>query len=92
METQQIYKIKVDGIGHYFNVIDDKVVDLTASQFSKKIDYSGKVEKERNEIINDSDTLFRYNLLKTKLELSLIDKEIYKCNLCSNMIKKFPNR
>ena len=87
----KIYKIKVDGIGHYFNVIDDKVVDLTASQFSKKIDYSGKVKKERNEIINDSDTLFRYNLLKTKLELSLIDKEVHKCNLCGNMIEKFPN-
>jgi len=87
----EIYKIKVDGISHYFNVIDNNIVDLTASQFSKKIDYSGKVKKERNEIINDSDTLFRYNLLKTKLELSLIDKEVHKCNLCNDMIEKFPN-
>lgn len=42
----KICKIKVDGISHYFNVIDNKVVDLTASQFNKKIDYSGKVKKK----------------------------------------------
>ena len=87
----KIYKIKVDGIGHYFNVIDNRVVDLTASQFNTTIDYSNKVEKHRDEIVSDSDTLFRYNLLKSKFELSLIDKEIHECNLCDNMIEKFPD-
>ena len=86
-----IYKIKVDGISHYFNVINNEIIDLTANQFNKEIDYSNKIKKERKEIISDSDTLYRYNLLKTELELSLIDKDIHKCNLCSNMIEKFPN-
>lgn len=87
----EIYKIEVDGISHYFNIIDNKVVDLTASQFNKIIDYSDKDKRERNKIIRDSDTLFRYNLLKAKLRLSLIDKEIYECNLCGDMVEKFPN-
>lgn len=87
----KIYKIKVEGISHYFNVIDNRVVDLTASQFNTAIDYSNKVEKQRDEIVSDSDTLFRYNLLKSKFELSLIDKEIHECNLCDNMIEKFTN-
>ena len=87
----EIYKIKVDGISHYFNFVDNKIVDLTASQFNTTIDYSNKVEKQRDEIISDSDTLFRYNLLKSKFELSLIDKEIHECNLCDNMVEKFPN-
>ena len=42
----KIYKIKVDGIGHYYNVIDDKVVDLTASQFSKKLIILGKLKRK----------------------------------------------
>ena len=87
----QIYKTKVGEVSHYFNYISDEIVDLTASQFNGKIDYSNKVKKDRDEIIKDSNTLFRYNLLKTRFELLLIDDEIHNCNLCSNMIEKFPN-
>lgn len=87
----EIYKIKVNDVSHYFNVINNEVVDLTADQFDKCIDYSNKVKKGRNEIISDSDTLYRYNLLKIKLELSLVDQDIHKCNLCGDMIEKFPN-
>ena len=41
--------------------------------------------------IYSKDTLFRYNILKMKLELLLIDNDIHKCNLCHEMIEKFPN-
>ena len=86
-----IYKTKVDGISHYFNVINDEVIDLTKSQFNKEIDYSNRVKKIREEILDDTDTLIRYNILKMRLELSLIDKDIYECDLCGDMIEKFPN-
>ena len=86
-----IYKTKVDGISHYFNVINDEVIDLTKSQFNKEIDYSNRVKKIREEILDDTDTLIRYNILKMRLELSLIDKDIYECNLCGDMVEKFPN-
>ena len=86
-----IYKTKVDGISHYFNVINDEVIDLTKSQFNKEIDYSNRVKKIREEILDDTDTLIRYNILKMRLELSLIDNDIYECNLCDEMVEKFPN-
>ena len=35
----QIAKIKVDGISHYFNIIDNKIIDLTKNQFKSEIDY-----------------------------------------------------
>ena len=87
----EIYKIKVDGVSHYFNFIDNKVIDLTSSQFNKEIDYSNKTIKERKEILQDEDTLSRYNMLKMRLQLVIEDKEIHECNLCTNMIEKFPN-
>ena len=86
-----IYKTKVDGISHYFNVINDEVIDLTKSQFNKEIDYSNRVKKTREEILDNTDTLIRYNILKMRLELSLIDNDIYECNLCDEMVEKFPN-
>lgn len=87
----EIYKIKVDGVGHYFNYIDDKIIDFTSNQFNKKLDYTNKIKKDRKEILVDNDTLYRYNLLKNKLELLLVDNDIHKCNLCIDMVEKFPN-
>ena len=35
-----ICKIKVNNISHYFNIIDDKIIDFTSDQFENdKIDY-----------------------------------------------------
>ncbi len=34
-----ICKIHVDGISHYFNLIEDKIIDLTSSQFNHEINY-----------------------------------------------------
>lgn len=87
----EIYKIKVDGISHYFNYIDKNIVDLTAKQFNKNIDYSDKTLKSREEILSDLDTLFRYNILKMRFNLLLVDNDIHNCCLCDNMIEKFPN-
>ena len=82
-----IYKIKVDGISHYFNYIDNNIIDLTSSQFDCDIDYSDKKNVDREYILSDKDTSFRYNLLRLKL----VDLEIHKCNSCSDMIEKFPD-
>ena len=46
-----ICKIKVNDISHYFNHINDKIIDFTASQFKiDKIDYSDYIIKTRDEI------------------------------------------
>lgn len=62
-----IYKVNVEGVSHYFNIINDKIIDLTKNQFNKQINYSNKEKKDRNKILSSGDTLYRYNLLKSKL-------------------------
>lgn len=63
----KICKIYVDGISHYFNLINNKVIDLTARQFENQIDYS-KYEIINRDIIMTENTKKRYNMLKSKLE------------------------
>ena len=87
-----ICKIKINGISHYFNIINDKIIDFTSDQFKvDKIDYSNYVIKTRDEVLNNEDTNERYQLLKLKVKLNLIDEKIQNCSLCSNMVEKFPN-
>lgn len=54
-------------ISHYFNLIDNNVVDFTSSQFNKEIDYNDKIKKDRIEILQDDDTASRYKMLKMRL-------------------------
>lgn len=61
-----IAKIKVDGISHYFNIINDSIVDLTASQFNKKIDYKDYKIINREDVSTE-DTNNRYKKLKEKV-------------------------
>lgn len=63
----QICKIHVDNVSHYFNIINNKIIDLTAKQFNKKIDYSNYEIIDRQNIISNEDTLRRYTLLKDRL-------------------------
>lgn len=62
-----ICKIHVDNISHYFNLINNEIVDLTSKQFNKDIDYSNYEIINREEMIANEDTLRRYNLLKDRL-------------------------
>lgn len=64
----EIYKIKVNEISHYFNVIAGDIVDLTAAQFGKPIDYSDRIKKTREEMLENEDTLARYILFKNRLQ------------------------
>lgn len=62
-----ICKTYVDGISLFFNFIDEKIVDLTASQFQSKIDYLNYTVVKREDILTE-DTKLRYHLLKSRLE------------------------
>ena len=62
----EIAKIKVDGISHYFNIINDSIVDLTASQFNEKIDYKDYKIINREDVLTE-DTNNRYKKLKEKI-------------------------
>lgn len=88
-----ICKIHVDGVGHYFNFIDNKIIDLTSSQFNHAIDYKDYQIIDRQKILTD-DTRSRYSILKTKLTKALlkqIDEKIYFCKSCDKLVDKFPN-
>ena len=88
-----ICKMHVDGISHYFNLIDNKVVDLTSSQFNHEINYNNYQIIDRNEMLTD-DTEQRYGKLKSKLInklLSEMDEEVYNCHKCEKLVEKFPN-
>lgn len=62
-----IGKIRVDGISHYFNIINNKIIDLTKDQFKHDINYDNYEIVERQNIM-PQDTINRYNKLKNKLE------------------------
>lgn len=91
----EIYEIKVNGISHYFNVLDDKIYDITSSQFKNiNISYDRKELKERKGILSRYDTLKRYELLKNRYEqecakLLKINKTVHNCTKCSDNVEKF---
>ena len=88
-----ICKIKVDDISHYFNLINNEIIDLTKSQFSHEPDYTNYELIDRKTILTDNTTA-RYNLLKNRLFqklLSSIDNQVHSCHKCSTLVDKFPN-
>lgn len=65
----EIKKCVVNGIVHYFNVVEGAVLDITAGQFgSFDIDYAASRVKTKDEILRYNDTRRRYELLKAKVE------------------------
>ena len=59
----------VAGTPHYFNHIDDQVVDSTAAQFGMVvINYDTATVRSRQRILRHADTRRRYELLKGRVE------------------------
>ena len=88
-----ICKIHVDEISHYFNLIENKIVDLTSSQFNHEVDYKDYQIIDRQKILTD-DTKTRYHILKSKLIKALlkqVDEKGYSCKSCDKLVDKFPN-
>lgn len=64
----KLAKMRVGDVGHYFNIIDEKVVDLTAEQFGEmEISYNDYEERTRERMLEDVDTKKRYELLKSRM-------------------------
>lgn len=89
-----IGKIYVDDISHYFNVIDNEIIDLTKEQFNKDLDYSNYEVISKDILINNENTNNRYILLKRKVIEALlnnVDYDVSKCFKCNNLVEHFPN-
>lgn len=82
-----ICKIHVDGIGHYFNLIDNKIIDLTSSQFNHEIDYKDYQIIDRQKILTN-DTKNRYDTLKSRLIKALLKQVDEKKLICYSIPKK----
>ena len=63
----EICKVYVDKISHYFNLLNDEIIDLTAKQFETGVNYSNYEILQRNDVLTE-DTKKRYDLLKKRLE------------------------
>ncbi len=61
-------KIYVGDISHYFNIINEKIVDFTSSQFEQKVDYSNYELVDRDIILQSKNTKLRYHVLKSRIE------------------------
>lgn len=92
-----IRKSYINGISHYYNYIDNKIIDLTREQFlNEKVSYDDYIVMDRDEIISNKNTPNRYFLLKDRVskyieKLDIIDNEIFNCKKCIDMVEKFPN-
>lgn len=64
----ELGKIAVDGVSHYFNIKDGKIIDLTAKQFGKELDYSNYESVSRGEILLSLDTKKRYEKIKNRIK------------------------
>lgn len=67
-----ICKIHVEGISHYYNLIENEIIDLTSSQFKCTINYKDYEIIERDKILTDN-TKERYQMLKERLINKLIN-------------------
>lgn len=75
----QIMRCLVDEVGHYFNIIDNSIVDLTKSQFGNNhIDYDNSYHRSRDYILSNEETKERYMLLLEKLKYEIKNKLILK--------------
>lgn len=73
----EICRCVVAGTPHYFNRIDDQVVDSTAGQFGgPAIDYSASTMRSRQRILRHADTRQRYELLKGRVERFLVELDV----------------
>lgn len=65
---------------HYYNLINNKIVDLTVSQFNSLPDYENGEERTREYLLSNEDTKKRYKLLLGRVKGNFLKygKKTYK--------------
>ncbi|MBE6151274.1 MAG: hypothetical protein E7162_05645 [Firmicutes bacterium] len=62
-----------DGISHYYNLVNNEIIDLTVSQFEGQIpNYEFGEERTREYLLSSSDTTNRYKILLEKVKDNFI--------------------
>ena len=69
----KIMRCKASSGSHYYNLIDDKIIDLTGEQFIGEIpQYKNGEERTREYLLGNEDTKNRYEKLLYNLKLFLL--------------------
>lgn len=64
-----IKKCSIDGMDHYFNIINKEIIDLTKEQFQNaEIPYVLSKYKKRSDLLKNENVKERYSLLKERVE------------------------
>ncbi|MCR4855419.1 MAG: nucleoside triphosphate pyrophosphohydrolase family protein [Erysipelotrichaceae bacterium] len=72
----KVYGIELpDGSYHCFNVLEDRIFDLTSEQFEKRLDYGKSVEQDREKHFSKEEKYQRYLLLKERLREKCKEKD-----------------
>lgn len=88
-----ICRIYADGVDHYFNLIENNIIDLSKNQFKCNIDYKKYQIVDRKEILIEN-VKIKYEILKNsvmKKLLEKVDEEVYNCKRCKKLVNKFTN-
>lgn len=91
-----IKKCYVNEISHYYNEINNEIIDFTSEQFYSDITYNNSIIINREQMLSNLDTKNRYEKLLYKInknikEINEIDQEVLKCNSCNDLVEKFTN-
>lgn len=62
-----IYDCKVGHSRHFYNVVNDEIVDLTFNQFPEGSEIKDKRKRDRKQLLANKETKQRYELLKSKM-------------------------
>ncbi len=71
---------------HYYNVIDDKIVDLTARQIPEEPQYEYFSEVNRDELLSNDDIKERYTLLLRNVRSTLTNKIMVKTSEAKDLV------
>ena len=64
----KIMRCESESGSHYYNLINDKIVDLTVSQFKTLPNYETGIERTREYLLSNEDTKKRYKLLLERVK------------------------
>lgn len=69
----KIMRCMCNGISHYYNLVNNEIIDLTVEQFGGVIpNYEESEERERDYLLSSSDTKARYYLLLNIVRLNFL--------------------
>ncbi|MCT4612088.1 MAG: hypothetical protein N4A47_01805 [Clostridia bacterium] len=86
--------VKDEEDAHYFNEVDENIIDLTIEQYNYSPIYELTKIKTKADLLKNENTKKRYEILSERVKLFLnkmdkVDKGVMNCNRCGSMVENF---